>query len=419
MNADFLDYAELYMKSGNGGNGSVAFMRFNINSKPEPTGGDGGDGGNIILRSDKNIRSLHKFRFLHHIKAGPGEHGQNNNKKGASGKDALVEVPVGTVVYDEKRNIVYDFRHDREEVLLLKGGRGGLGNARFRNSKMNRPRFALKGEITDKSRFILELKILADIGIIGFPNAGKSSLISAISNAKPRIADYPFTTIVPNIGIVIAGDEGDFIVADIPGLIEGAHKGKGLGHKFLKHVERCRALLYLLDPASHEGISLSEQYKKLKNEIFRFNESMAEKPSMCAVNKTDLIEGRKPRIGIPGTMFISAKERTGLSALVHTMKKILDENPPAVTISRKEIFVYEQGLLVEEVEKLSDGMFRIHGRLEKTIKQIDFRQEDAAYFFRRYLKKEGVDKILKKHGLKDGDTIIIGDEEFDYFSEGD
>ncbi len=422
--SDFLDFVELYVTSGNGGNGTVAFLRDALNAKGGPAGGKGGNGGDVIMKSDSSLRSLYKLRFTHHLGAGHGGNGGNNNKTGAGGDDLQITVPVGTTICDEEGNLVYDFKYNGESIKLQRGGRGGLGNASFKSSRMQKPRFALKGEKGNEKKYTLELKLLADIAIVGFPNAGKSTFISAVSNAKPKIADYPFTTLIPHQGIVYLKNGVDYILADIPGLIEGAHDGKGLGHKFLKHVERCRIILYMIDPDNLEAGEPSEQFEKLKFELKQFKKELTERPYLIAVNKSDLIDDEirdEIKEQFPGEKihFISARGKLDLKGISFALGQLIEDNPPKVEEAKGiTLKVFEEEPVISDVKEVEPGYFRISGTIESSVAQIDFNQFDAVYFFHRFLKKQGLIKLIKQYGVKQGNVIIIGDTEFE-FAEGD
>jgi GTP-binding protein len=419
--SSFLDYVEIYLKSGTGGNGAIAFLREALNPKGGPAGGNGGSGGDVIIRSDKNIRSLYRFKYIHHLKAENGKHGGNNNKSGGTGKNLVITIPVGTVIYDEEKKLIYDFKYDNETIVLLKGGRGGLGNNVFKSSTRQHPRFALKGELGNEKKYIFELKILADIAIVGFPNAGKSTLISHVSNAKPKIADYPFTTLTPHQGIVFLENGMDYVIADIPGLIEGAHIGKGLGYKFLKHIERCRVVLYLLDPTNQELGDVKKQYDNLRYELAHYKKELVLNPYLIAVNKIDrlekeIIEQIKDQFG-EEIFFVSARERLNLKPLIYKLGDILKSKPVEVekTNIKKEIYEIEPD--IGSIDRLDRNKYIIKGKIVRMIDQIDFNQSDALYYFQRFLKKKGIDKILKKNGIQDGDIIIIADHKFTYYDE--
>jgi GTPase len=284
----FIDQAIIFVKAGNGGNGMISFRREKYIPKGGPDGGNGGNGGDIIIRADKQLTTLMDFRYKRQYIAKSGEHGQTSNKTGKSGEDTILRVPVGTIIKDsESGEELIDLLKNGNEIVIANGGRGGKGNAEFATSTDQAPRRATKGIPGEERNIQLELKLLADIGLVGFPNAGKSTLISRISAAKPKIADYPFTTLIPNLGIVRYSEEKSFVVADMPGLIEGAHTGKGLGIEFLRHIERTRALVFLIECTSDD---LKEQYKTLVNELKSFNEKILKKPQIIAISKMDLAD---------------------------------------------------------------------------------------------------------------------------------
>ena len=283
----FLDQAKIYIKAGNGGSGSASFRREKFVEYGGPDGGDGGDGGSIIVQSDRNLNTLIDFRYAQHFKAQHGKPGSKRNKTGANGEDLILKVPLGTQVYEEDNNtLIYDFPKNKEKYLVASGGKGGLGNVRFKSSTNRAPRKITTGKLGEEFWIWLQLKVIADIGIIGKPNAGKSSLLAALTRAKPKIANYPFTTINPNLGVSYYGGK-EITLADIPGLVEGAHKGVGLGDKFLRHIERCKILLHLID-LSEEDLFYS--YKKIKVELSNYDNNLIKKREIIFFNKSDLLE---------------------------------------------------------------------------------------------------------------------------------
>ncbi len=283
----FLDQAKIYVKAGNGGSGSASFRREKFIEYGGPDGGDGGDGGSIIVESDRNLNTLIDFRYAQHFKAENGKSGSKKNKTGSNGKDLILKVPTGTQIYEEDNNtLIYDFTKNKEKYLVASGGKGGLGNVRFKSSTNRAPRKKTNGKIGEEFWIWLQLKVIADIGIIGKPNAGKSSLLAALTRAKPKIANYPFTTINPNLGVAYY-DEKEITLADIPGLVEGAHKGIGLGDKFLRHIERCKILLHLIDLTE---VDLINSYKKIKLELSAYDKNLEKKKEIICFNKSDLIE---------------------------------------------------------------------------------------------------------------------------------
>jgi GTP-binding protein len=288
VDSNFVDYVKIFFRSGNGGAGSVHFHRSALTAKGGPDGGDGGRGAHIILKGNKQLWTLLHLKYRKHIHAENGGNGTGNQCTGAYGKDVVIEVPLGTVARNiETDEIMAEVMHDGEEVILMPGGRGGKGNEFFKSATMQAPRFAQPGEPGQEGWIVLELKVLADVGLVGFPNAGKSTLLSVVSAAKPEIANYPFTTLVPNLGIVSYRDNRSFIMADIPGIIEGAHLGKGIGHRFLKHIERNSTLLFMI-PADTEDIK--KEYKILQNELKQYNPELLDKPRVLAITKSDMLD---------------------------------------------------------------------------------------------------------------------------------
>jgi GTP-binding protein len=285
----FYDYAKIYIKAGDGGNGCVAFRREKYVAAGGPSGGDGGRGGSVVFVADRNVQTLIDFRYRKHYKAERGEHGRGKNQHGKNGADLIVQVPVGTVVRDYEGSFSADLKRDGQQIIVARGGKGGRGNARFKTPKLQAPRFAERGDPGDELTVELELKLLADVGFIGFPNAGKSSLLSRISAARPKVADYPFTTLSPELGVVQVG-ERSFVAADLPGLIAGAHTGAGLGHRFLRHVERTMVLLLVVDTAGTEGRDPSEDTWTILQELKLYQQELAKKPLLIAANKMDLPE---------------------------------------------------------------------------------------------------------------------------------
>ncbi len=283
----FLDQAKIYIKAGNGGSGSSSFRREKYIEFGGPDGGDGGKGGSVLIESDRNLNTLIDFRYTQHFKAENGKPGSKKNKTGANGADLVLKVPVGTQIYEEDNNtLIYDFTKNKEKYLVASGGRGGMGNVRFKSSTNRAPRKKTDGKVGEEFWIWLQLKVIADVGIIGLPNAGKSSLLASITRAKPKIANYPFTTINPNLGVSYYNDK-EIILADIPGLVEGAHTGVGLGDKFLRHIERCKVLLHLIDLSEEDLIG---NYKKIKNELSAYDKKLTKKKEIIFFNKTDLLE---------------------------------------------------------------------------------------------------------------------------------
>ncbi|MFW6351628.1 MAG: GTPase ObgE [Bacteroidota bacterium] len=328
MNSNFIDYIKIHCRSGKGGAGSVHFLRAKYVPKGGPDGGDGGRGGHVILKGNRNLWTLLHLRYTRHVAAESGQSGRGQGKTGADGKDVTIEVPLGTVARNGATGeILTEITQHGEEVILLKGGRGGQGNIHFKTSVNQAPRYAQPGEDLQEMPVVMELKILADVGLVGFPNAGKSTLLSVVSAAKPEIADYPFTTLVPNLGMVPYFDQKSFVMADIPGIIEGAHLGKGLGHRFLRHIERNAVLLFLV-PADTENVK--KEYEILLNELQQYNPELLDKQKILAVSKSDLVETVKQK-EIEKTLpdiphvFISSHTQQGIRELKDILWKKLNQ----------------------------------------------------------------------------------------------
>lgn len=302
---NFIDEATIYIKGGNGGNGAVSFHREKFIDRGGPDGGDGGRGGSVIFRSSNHLNTLVSFRYKQHFSASNGENGKGSNKSGKSGKSLLLEVPVGTQIFSEDSNILlYDFTKNEQSFEIIKGGNGGLGNSHFKSSINQAPRRRTEGEIAEEMWINLRLKLLSDVGLIGLPNAGKSTFLSVASNAKPKIADYPFTTLIPNLGVVYI-DEEEFVLADIPGLIEGAHLGHGLGDKFLKHIERCNVLIHLIDATN---IDVVQNYKTVRGELEAYSELIKDKVEIICLNKCDILTDEEISTKIKDLQKITNKE---------------------------------------------------------------------------------------------------------------
>jgi len=325
--SNFVDYVKIYCRAGNGGPGSAHLRREKFIPKGGPDGGDGGRGGHIILKGNNQMWTLLHLRYRRHIFAGNGEPGGAQQSSGAEGKNVIIEVPLGTIVKKEDSdNILFEITNHDDEKILAKGGRGGLGNTHFKSATNQTPRYAQPGETGVEGKFILELKMLADVGLVGFPNAGKSTLLSVVSAAKPKIADYPFTTLVPSLGIVPYRDDKSFVMADIPGIIEGAHEGKGLGIRFLRHIERNSMLLFII-PADSKNIR--EEYEILVNELKMYNPELLDKKRMLAISKSDLIDDelkQEIRLDLPdiSRVFISSVTGEGINKLKDIIWKILN-----------------------------------------------------------------------------------------------
>lgn len=417
----FIDYAKIYVRGGDGGNGCLAFRREKYVPKGGPSGGDGGRGGNVVLIADCQLTTLMDFHYRSHYRAKRGEHGLGSQMTGASAEDLVLKVPVGTVVRDaETGEVLADLTEHGQSFVAARGGRGGRGNVRFRSNKLKAPNFAEKGEPGEERWLTLELKLLADVGLVGYPNAGKSTLISRVSAARPKIADYPFTTLSPHLGVVSLGAEESFVIADIPGLIEGAHEGAGLGHRFLRHIERTRLLIYVLDCAQTEGRDVVEDLMVLRKELALHRADLAERPSVIAANKMDIPGARenlerlqKISEGIP-IYPISAATGEGLDRLIRDVYDMI-KRLPLPEPPQEERVVHrlkeETPLIIERV----DGVYEVTGeRVEKLIAMTDLANEDAVMRLIHILERMGLEDRLREMGIKNGDTVRVGGLEFEY-----
>lgn len=419
----FADEAEINVKAGNGGNGSFSFRREKYITKGGPDGGNGGDGGSIILQADENLNTLVNFVSQKHFKAGHGEQGLDNNKYGAAGEDSILKVPVGTIVFEKETNKqIADLTKIGEQVIVASGGLGGKGNSNFKSSTRQAPDFAELGEPGEEKEVKLELKLIADVAIIGYPSVGKSTLISRISNAKPKIADYPFTTLVPNLGVVKV-DQTDFVVADIPGLIEGAHEGKGLGIAFLKHIERAEILVHLLD-LTHED--LVDEFEKLNLELKSYSDVLAGKEQIVVFNKADatipeIIEEVKKNFKKYKPLFISSVSGEGIDPFLYRLKdEVIAHQKKKNSMKPEEEFkVFRPHLEISNTKNFKvekDGKaFRVIGkRIEQLAIMTDMTKKGGIFRMHDILAKIGAYREMKKLGGKDGDKIHIGKRTFDY-----
>ena len=418
----FVDQVRIKLKAGNGGDGHTSFHTEKFVANGGPDGGDGGRGGSIVLVASESVNTLIDYYYKKHFRAADGENGGIKKCSGKSAEDLVLRVPCGTIVRDvETGKVVADLFYPDQPVTLLKGGRGGLGNAHFATSRRQAPRFSQKGERTTERAVDLELKTIADVGLVGYPNVGKSTLLSVISAARPKIANYHFTTVVPNLGMVRRYDQS-FLVADIPGLIDGAAEGAGLGHEFLRHVERTRLLVHVVDISGSEGRDPIEDYDRINAELSAYNTALGARPQIVALNKCDLLENDEPieamRKHLPeGTPLaaISGATRYGVDDLVDTIAKTLADIPP-VKPEELEVFEWEApDASAYLVEKLDDGVFEISGGfIDRLAQNVVFDNYDSLQYFQRMLRLHGVVKALSNAGAKSGDTVVMKDMEFEF-----
>lgn len=422
----FVDQVNIHVKAGDGGNGIVAFRREKFVPLGGPAGGDGGKGGDVIFAVDEGLHTLMDFRYQRHFKASRGENGSGKGKHGKNAEDLIVHVPPGTTIIDEETGkVIADLTEPDEQVLVAKGGRGGRGNTRFKTARNPAPNIAENGEPGEEKKLTLELKLLADVGLVGFPSVGKSTLLSVVSAAKPKIADYHFTTLSPNLGVVETKDYRSFVMADLPGLIEGAHQGVGLGHQFLRHIERTRVIVHVIDMAGTEGRDPYEDYLKINYELKKYGQHLLKKPQIIAANKMDIpgadenlqIFQEKMQDDIP-IFAISSYTKNGLDSLIYEIANILENTP------KEELFEtnFEQIVYEHEPEKDSfvitrnaDGTFVLSGeKIERLFKMTDFSHRESQQRFARQLRRMGVDDALRERGARDGDIVRLLDFEFEF-----
>lgn len=417
----FLDKAKIIIKSGDGGNGCAAFHREKYVNRGGPSGGDGGRGGSVIFVAVEGMTTLIDFKFKRHFLAERGEDGKPELMTGRDGADIRIEVPVGTIVVDvNSGDIIADMHHAGKERVVLRGGRGGKGNARFATPTRQSPRFAQPGQKTFEREVELELKIIADVGIIGLPNVGKSTLLSVLTAAKPKIANYHFTTLSPNLGVV-QWHEKNFVLADIPGLIEGASLGVGLGHDFLRHIERTRMLLHVVDASGIEGRDAVSDCRAINNELRSYSEALASLPQIIIANKMDIpgaqagFEALKAEFNDYMVLPVSAATHMGLKEILNATVNMLGELPAPLRYDETEFALkpmYEDGF---EIACEEPGVFSVSGGdIERILDSTDPNDEISMRRFQQLLKKSGIVDALKEKGAKDGDTIVLGDWEFDF-----
>ncbi len=426
----FVDQVNIYVKGGDGGNGMVAFRREKYVPKGGPAGGDGGKGADVVFEVNEGLRTLMDFRYQRHFKADRGEHGMSKNQHGRNAKDMIVKVPPGTVVTDaESGEVIADLVEHGQRAVIAMGGRGGRGNSRFATPANPAPELSEHGEPGIEKNVILELKLLADAGLVGFPSVGKSTLLSVISSAKPKIAEYHFTTIVPNLGMVETEDGRSFVLADLPGLIEGAHSGVGLGHQFLRHIERTRVIVHVIDMAATEGRDPFEDYTTINNELKEYNLRLTERPQIIVANKMEMpgaeenLEKFKEQLQDDYPIFsVSAITRLGLRDLLFAIANKIDETPEfpliqeeAESLVHRVVYKHEKEQTEFVITRDSAGTFIVSGdALDKLFKMTDFSRDESVRRFARQLRGMGVDEALREKGAKDGDTVKLLDYEFEF-----
>ena len=428
----FADSAKIYIRSGKGGDGHVSFRRELFVAAGGPDGGDGGRGGDVIFEVDDGLNTLTDFRHVRKYVAGDGEQGGKRRCHGADGEDLIVKVPEGTVIKDfESGKVIADMSGENRREVILKGGKGGLGNMHFATSTMQVPKYAQPGQPAQELWIQLELKVIADVGLVGFPNVGKSTLLSRVSNARPKIANYHFTTLNPHLGVVDLQDGQGFVMADIPGLIEGASQGIGLGHDFLRHIERTKVLVHVVDAASVEGRDPVEDIRTINAELKAYNPSLLERPQVIAANKVDSIyntgeenwedpvERLKREFEPEGIQVfaISAVTGQGVKELLYHVNDLLKTVDRKPVIFEKEFeYQYQGENLPYTVERNEDGIYVVEGpKIEKMLGYTNMDSEKGFLFFQKFMKEQGILKDLEAQGIEDGDTVRMYGFEFDYY----
>ena len=427
----FADRAKIVIRSGKGGDGHVSFRRELFVPNGGPDGGDGGRGGDVIFEVDEGLNTLNEFRHKRKYAAQNGEQGGKKRCHGADGKDITLRVPEGTVVYEaESGKVIADMSGENRRQIVLKGGRGGKGNQHYATATMQVPKYAQPGQPAQELEVLLELKVIADVGLVGFPNVGKSTFLSRVTNAQPKIANYHFTTLSPNLGVVDT-ENGGFVIADIPGLIEGASEGVGLGHEFLRHIERTRVLVHIVDAASTEGRDPVDDIRKINHELEAYNPEIASRPQIIAANKIDCIfdqdedpvERLKKEFEPQGIKVypISAVTGQGLKELLYGIKSLLNETPAKRIVFEQEFFP-EDALMTENLpytitrDKEDSSIFIVEGpKIEKMLGYTNLDSEKGFAFFQRFLKEGGILEELEAAGIQEGDTVRMYGFDFDYY----
>ena len=426
----FSDIAKIHVKGGKGGNGAVAWRREKFEPAGGPYGGDGGNGGDIVLKSDEGIRTLMDFKYKRAYPGNNGEDGRSKKQFGKAGQDIILKVPVGTLVKDENTGkVIVDLKEKDQTFIIARGGRGGRGNAKFATATRQAPTFAEPGRKGQERDITLELKLIADIGLIGFPNVGKSTILSTISAAKPKIANYHFTTLQPNLGVVRIGDEKSFIIADIPGLIEGAHEGLGLGHNFLKHIERTKVLVHVLDISGSEARDPIDDFNKINNELSQYNIKLEDKAQIIAANKIDILneedkeevlERLEKEVGDKGYKIypVSAASWVGIEELKYGMWELLS-NAQWDYETFDEDYIFEEEETDEDkqiIVKKKDGQYIVEGDfIERLLESTYFDNADSLRYFQEILRKRGVIDQLRELGINENESVFICEYEFEFF----
>lgn len=423
----FIDRVKIYVQAGTGGNGTVAFRREAHVPKGGPSGGDGGRGGSVIFVATNSLSTLLDLRYYREYKAQNGEKGHAKKMHGADADDLVIRVPVGTCVYDDDTgNIIADLTKDGQRAVIVKGGRGGRGNARFASSRNPAPKICENGEPGEKFNLRVELKLLADVGLVGFPSVGKSTLLSVVSKARPQIADYHFTTIVPNLGVVQVKDGRSFVMADLPGLIEGASQGKGLGHQFLRHIERCRVIVHIIDMSGSEGRDPYEDYVTINKELGEYEYRLLERPQIIVANKMDGDEAEenlkkfKEKLGNQKVFPIIAPIHEGIDAVLYAVADALETAPDFFNQEEEQesvLYTYKEEEKPFTIHNKGNGVWEVTGKkVERLVQMASFTTDDGFQRFALQIRNMGIDDALREAGCEDGDTVRLYDFEFEFYN---
>lgn len=424
----FIDKARIFVKSGNGGNGAVSFRREKYVPAGGPDGGDGGNGASVIFEVDLGLRTLMDFKYQRKYVAEHGEDGSKKRKAGRNGEDLILKVPSGTIIRDEATGLVIaDLKEEGDRAVVAKGGRGGKGNQHFANAVRQAPAFARSGSDGVEKWVVLELKMIADVGLLGFPNVGKSTFLSVVTKAKPKIANYHFTTLTPNLGVVQTKFGESFVLADIPGLIEGAAEGVGLGHDFLRHVERTKVLIHIVDISGLEGRDALDDFDKINGELKLYNEKLATRPQVVVANKMDILEDesifeefKNELEGRGYKVFkMSAATRQGVDDVIAYVSELLREAEEIELVSEEEMFrpeldeVQDEGLQID----IEDGVYVVTGKsLRRIMYSVNFDDMESLQYFQKAMESQGVFDRLREMGIEDGDTVRIYEIEFEFYN---
>ena len=424
----FIDKARIFVKSGNGGNGAVSFRREKYVPAGGPDGGDGGNGASVIFEVDLGLRTLMDFKYQRKYVAEHGEDGSKKRKAGRNGEDLILKVPPGTIIRDEATGLVIaDLKEEGDRAVVAKGGRGGKGNQHFANAVRQAPAFARSGSDGVEKWVVLELKMIADVGLLGFPNVGKSTFLSVVTKAKPKIANYHFTTLTPNLGVVQTKFGESFVLADIPGLIEGAAEGIGLGHDFLRHVERTKVLIHIVDISGLEGRDALDDFDKINGELKLYNEKLATRPQVVVANKMDILEDesifeefKNELEGRGYKVFkMSAATRQGVDDVIAYVSELLREAEEIELVSEEEMFrpeldeVQDEGLQID----IEDGVYVVTGKsLRRIMYSVNFDDMESLQYFQKAMESQGVFDRLREMGIEDGDTVRIYEIEFEFYN---